>query len=31
MGDMAGACKDWRKASELGYDNVNRLIRENCN
>lgn len=28
--DKKGACKDWKKAVELGYEQANEFIEENC-
>jgi tetratricopeptide (TPR) repeat protein len=31
LGDLEGACQDWSKAGELGYDKAYEAIREICN
>ena len=30
IGDMKGACADWRKAVSLGHDNADELVRDYC-
>ena len=30
MGDLRGACSDWRKAEELGHNNVGEWIKKQC-
>ena len=30
LGDMKGACEDWKKAAELGDDDAEKFLRENC-
>lgn len=30
IGDISGACSDWRKASELGYKNAVNQVKEKC-
>ena len=30
IGDMNGACEDWRKAVDLGDEEAENLLKENC-
>ena len=30
IGDMEGACKDWRKATDLGDDDAKKFLKEHC-
>jgi len=30
LGDLSGACKDWTKAFELGLQQANEFIKDNC-
>ncbi len=30
LGDMKGACEDWKKAAELGEEDAAKLVEENC-
>ena len=30
LGDMSGACSDWRQASYLGDDEANNWVRQDC-
>ena len=30
IGDMKGACFDWRKASSLGYEDAAKWVRNQC-
>ena len=30
IGDMKGACEDWRKAEELGDNEAEKLLEEYC-
>ena len=31
LGDLNGACKDWRKAASLGHSNSAKWVRDQCN
>lgn len=31
LGDLNGACADWRKASSLGHQNSAQWVRDKCN
>jgi len=31
LGDLRGACADWKKASNLGYANAEKWVAEQCN
>ena len=31
LGDKKGACLDWEKAADLGYDLANTMIKKFCN
>ena len=30
LGDLKGACEDWKKAAELGREDAVKLLEENC-
>ena len=30
IGDLRGACADWRKAEELGHEDVGEWIKQQC-
>ena len=30
VGDIKGACEDWKKAADLGDEEAEQLIKENC-
>jgi hypothetical protein len=31
LGDLNGACGDWRKAASLGSQNSAQMVRDGCN
>ena len=31
LGDINGACNDWRKAASLGYEYASQWVRDQCN
>ncbi len=30
IGDLKGACEDWKKAAELGDEDATKLLEEHC-
>ena len=30
IGDIKGACEDWRKAADLGDNDATKFLREHC-
>ena len=30
LGDLKGACEDWKKAAELGHEDALELLEEHC-
>ena len=30
IGDMRGACEDWKKGAELGDEDAVKLVQEHC-
>ena len=30
LGDLKGACEDWKKAEELGDEDAAKLLKEHC-